>query len=106
MFDVGWTEMLMILLVAAVVIGPKDMPRALHAAGKLFRKFKMFTGDVQKSLDRIMHEEDLNDIMREANKPGGENLQFEIERQYALEQARKQDEKAKSQLDEVDKNAG
>ena len=106
MFDVGWTEMLMILLVAAVVIGPKDMPRALHSAGKLFRKFKMFTGDMQKSLDRIMHEEELNDIMREANKPGGENLQFEIERQQALEQARKEDEKAKRQLDEVDKDAG
>ena len=106
MFDVGWTEMLMILLVAAVVIGPKDMPRALHAAGKLFRKFKMFTGDIQKSLDRIMHEEELNDIMREANKPGGENLQFEIDRQHALEQARKQEEDAQRQLDKIDKNAG
>ncbi len=98
--------MLMILLVAAVVIGPKDMPRALHAAGKLFRKFKMFTGDIQKSLDRIMHEEELNDIMREANKPGGENLQFEIDRQHALEQARKQEEDAQRQLDKIDKNAG
>ena len=89
MFDIGWTEVLMILLVAAVVIGPKDLPRAMHSAGKLFRKFKMFTGDIQKSLDRIMHEEELNDIMREANKPGGDNLQFEIERKYAQEQQRK-----------------
>lgn len=97
--------MLMILLVAAVVIGPKDMPRALHSAGKLFKKFKMFTGDIQKSLDRIIHEEELNDIMREANKPGGENLQFEIERQRALEQARKQDDKAAQELDRVDKDA-
>lgn len=97
--------MLMILLVAAVVIGPKDMPRALYSAGKLFRKFKMFTGDIQKSLDRIIHEEELNDIMREANKPGGENLQFEIERQRALEQARKQDDKAAQKLDRVDKDA-
>lgn len=98
--------MLMILLVAAVVIGPKDMPRALHSAGKLFRKFKMFTGDIQKSLDRIMHEEELNDIMREANKPGGDNLQFEIERQHAIEQARKQQEDTLIQPGKVDKDAG
>lgn len=88
MFDIGWSEMLVVLLVAIVVIGPKDMPRALHAAGKFMRKFKMFTGDIQKSLDRIMHEEELNEIIRDANKPGGENLQFEIDRQYQAEQAR------------------
>lgn len=88
MFDIGWSEMLLVILVAIVVIGPKDLPRALHAAGKFMRKFRMFTGDIQKSLDRIMHEEELNEIIRDANKPGGDDLQFEIDRQYRLEQER------------------
>jgi len=56
LFDVGWSEMLLIAAVAIVVIGPKDLPRALYAAGKLTRKIKMFTSDIQKSLDKIMHE--------------------------------------------------
>ncbi len=28
MFDIGWTELLMIAVVAIVVVGPKDLPRA------------------------------------------------------------------------------
>ena len=86
MFGIGWPEFLVIMAVAVVVIGPEDLPQALHAVGKLARKFKKITGDIQKSVDEIMHEEDLNEIIRDANKPGGENLQFEIERHLALEE--------------------
>lgn len=85
MFGIGWSEMLVVLAVAVIVIGPADMPRVLYSAGKIFRKIKIFTGDIQSSLDRIMHEEELAEIVREANKPGGENLQFQIDRQLALE---------------------
>jgi sec-independent protein translocase protein TatB len=88
LFDVGWSEMVLVLAVAIVVIGPKDMPRALHAAGKFIRKIKIFTSDVQRSLDKVIHEEELNEITREANRAGGESLQFEIERQLAEEQRR------------------
>lgn len=89
MFDVAWSEMLVIIAVAVVVIGPKDLPKLLYAAGKFTRKVRVFTRDIQTSLDRIIHDEELNEITREANKPGGENLQFEIERQLAEEERRK-----------------
>lgn len=89
MFGIGWSEMLVVIAVAVLVIGPKDLPRLLYAAGKFVRKIKVFTADIQRSLDHILHEEELNEITREANKPGGENLQFEIDRQIAAEEARK-----------------
>lgn len=89
MFDLSWSEMLVVLVVAVVVIGPKDLPRVLYTAGKFIRKIKIFTGDIQASLDKIIHEEELNEITREANKPGGENLQFEIDKQLALEEERR-----------------
>ncbi len=89
MFDVAWSEMLVILAVAVVVIGPKDLPKVLYAAGKFMRKVKIFTSDIHRSLDNIIHDEELNEITREANKPGGESLQFEIERQLAEEERRK-----------------
>ena len=89
MFDVAWSEMLVIIAVAVVVIGPKDLPKLLYAAGKFMRKVRIFTSDIQRSLDNIIHDEELNEITREANKPGGENLQFEIERQLAEEERRK-----------------
>jgi sec-independent protein translocase protein TatB len=87
LFGIGWPEFLVIMAVAVVVIGPEDLPRALHAVGKLARKFKRITGDLQKSIDDVLHEEELNEIIRDANKPGGENLQLEIERQLALEES-------------------
>lgn len=86
MFGIGWSELLVIAIVAVLVIGPKDMPRVLYSAGKIARKIKLFTNDIQKSFEHITHEEELSDIIREANKPGGENLQAEIERQLSAEE--------------------
>ncbi len=85
MFGIGLPEFLVILVVAVVVIGPKDLPQALYAAGKLFRKFRLLTADIQKSLDHIMREGELDDIVQEANKPGGENLQQKVEQQIQAE---------------------
>ena len=56
MFGIGLPEFLVILVVAVVVIGPKDLPRALYQAGKLLRKFRALTADIQKSLDHVLHE--------------------------------------------------
>lgn len=80
--------MLVVAAVAVVVIGPKDMPKVLYTAGKFLRKIRVFTGDIQKSLDKIIRDEELDEITREANKIGGENLKFEIEKQAAEEERR------------------
>ncbi|MCK5555083.1 MAG: hypothetical protein KAI76_02505 [Alphaproteobacteria bacterium] len=74
-----------ILAVAIVVIGPKDLPRVFYMAGKFIRKIKAIIADVQKSLDDVIKDGELDEITREANKLGGENMQFEIERQLKAE---------------------
>jgi len=90
LFGIGLPEFLVILVVAVVVIGPKDLPRALYNAGKLLRKFRVFTADIQRSLDHVLHEGELDDIVHHANKPGGENLQEKIEAQLQAETKDKQ----------------
>lgn len=95
MLGIGWSEMLLTAAVAVVVIGPKDLPGVLYSAGKFLRKIKTFSSDVQKSLDQILHEEELNEIVRDANKAGGDNLNFEVEQQRAIEQRRKSEEAKK-----------
>jgi len=89
LFGISWSEMLVILAVALVVIGPKDLPRLLYSAGKLFRNVRRFTDDIQRSIDGIMREEELADIVREANLAGGDNLQFELDKQVQIEAARR-----------------
>ena len=92
MFGIGLPEFLLILAVAVVVIGPKDLPRALYMAGKFVRKIKKFSAEIQKSLDSVMEEGELDDIITEANKPGGENLQANIERQLQAETKQKEND--------------
>lgn len=89
MFGIGWSELLVILALALLVIGPKDLPRVLYAVGKFIRKIKTFTGDIQNSLENIMRDEELEEITRNANAAGGDNLQFELEKQIQAEEARK-----------------
>lgn len=91
MFGVDLPEFLLILAVAVVVIGPRDLPHLLYSAGKMLRKFNKITSDIQKSLDEVMQEGELDDITREANKAGGDNLQFEIDRQLAIEEERQKE---------------
>lgn len=79
MFGIGWSECVVIIIVAAIFIGPKELPRVLYSGGKFFRKIKTFTADIQSSIDKIMHEEELNDIIRTANAAGGEDLQKNID---------------------------
>jgi sec-independent protein translocase protein TatB len=85
LFGIGLPEFLVILVVAIVVIGPKDLPRALYNAGKLLRKFRVLTADIQKSLDHVLHEGELDEIVHHANKPGGEDLQQKVEAQVRAE---------------------
>ncbi len=89
MFGIGLPEFLLIVAVAVVVIGPKDLPGVLYNAGKMMRKVKKLSYDVQKSIEEVMAEGELEEITREANAPGGENLQFEIDRQISKEQSEK-----------------
>lgn len=85
MFGIGGVEFLIILAVAIVVIGPKDLPRTFYKAGKVIRKIKVVTADIQKSIEGVIMEGELDEIAREANKPGGENMQFEIDKQIKAE---------------------
>ncbi len=94
MFGIDLPEFLLIVFVAVVVIGPKDLPRALYMAGKFIRKIKSYTADIQKTLDKIMEEGELEEIVRNANKPGGDDLQQKIDRQIAAEAEDRTSERA------------
>lgn len=85
MFGIGWPEFLVILVVAVIVIGPKDMPRALQGIGKISRKIRNFTSEIQTSIDAVTLEEELQEITREANKAGDAHMDFRIAQQKAIE---------------------
>lgn len=65
MFDIGWTEMTVIVILAIIVIGPKDLPKVLRALGRWLRRARVIARDFQTSLDEVMHETELDDLKRQ-----------------------------------------
>jgi len=56
MFDIGWPELLLIMVVALVVIGPKDLPAAIRTVTTILRKVRGMAADFQSGLGDIARE--------------------------------------------------
>ncbi len=59
MFDVSFTELMVIGLVALIVIGPERLPRVARTAGHLLGKLQRYVSTVKADINREMHIEDL-----------------------------------------------
>jgi sec-independent protein translocase protein TatB len=68
LLDFGWSELMLIGLVALVVIGPKDLPRALRVAGFWVRKARTLSREFQSSVEQMVREAELDEMRQELNK--------------------------------------
>src|SRR5690606_21948331 len=66
MFDIGWSELLLIGIAAIIVIGPKDLPRAMRQAGRWVATVRRLAGDFQGQVNEAMRETELDEFRREA----------------------------------------
>jgi sec-independent protein translocase protein TatB len=66
-FGIGYTEILVIALVAIIVIGPKDLPKVLRAFGRTMQKVRGMAREFQGHLDQAMREAGVDDIKKEIN---------------------------------------
>jgi sec-independent protein translocase protein TatB len=80
MFDIGWSEMAVIMLVALVVIGPKDLPRLARTLGQWVAKGRSMAREFQRSLEDMAREAELDDVKREIEKVGRTNIRKSIEK--------------------------
>ena len=80
MFDIGWSEMAVIMLVALVVIGPKDLPRLARNLGQWVAKGRAMAREFQRSLEDMAREAELDDVKREIEKVGRTNIKKSIEK--------------------------
>ena len=74
MFDIGWQELLVLAVLAIIVIGPKDLPRAIKTITVWVRKARGMARDLQDGLDDMVRESELNDIKEQANSIMGNDL--------------------------------
>lgn len=64
MFEVGWSEMLVIAVVMIVVVGPKDLPNMLRTFGRTTAKLRAMAADFQKQFNDALKEAELDDVKK------------------------------------------
>jgi sec-independent protein translocase protein TatB len=68
MFDFGFSEMLVIGLVALVVLGPERLPRVARQAGQWLGKLQRYVSDVKTDINRQMELEELRSLQKEVTE--------------------------------------
>lgn len=65
MFDLGWTELLIIGVVALIVVGPKDLPKMFRTLGQFTAKARNMAREFQRAMDSAADEAGVKDIARD-----------------------------------------
>lgn len=65
MFDMSWGEVMVIGAVALIVIGPKDLPKALRTLGNMTAKVRRMASEFQSQFNDAMREAELDDIRKQ-----------------------------------------
>ncbi len=62
MFDIGASELLVILVVAILVIGPKEMPRAMRTAGRWIGKMRRLSNHFRAGVDEMVRQAEIEEM--------------------------------------------
>ena len=62
MFDIGWSELLVIAVVALIAIGPKELPGVLRMVGQWMAKARKMAGEFQGQFQEAMREAEMADL--------------------------------------------
>lgn len=65
MFDIGWTELLLIAVLAIIFVGPKDLPKMMRTAGQYVAKVRAMAREFQSSFDELARETELDELRKE-----------------------------------------
>jgi sec-independent protein translocase protein TatB len=70
MFDIGWSEFVVIGVVALIVIGPKELPGVLRAIGHWTTKIRRMAGEFQSPFQEAMREAEMSDLKKQVDGLG------------------------------------
>ena len=86
MFDIGFSELLVIGIVALIVIGPEKLPRVARTVGVLAGRLQRYVSDVKADINREIELEELRkmrDSMQQAASEMQSSVQTELNRTEA-----------------------
>jgi sec-independent protein translocase protein TatB len=65
MFDIGADELLLTAVVAVVVIGPKDLPKALRVVGRWVAKMRRMSNAFRSGIENVIREAELEEMEKQ-----------------------------------------
>lgn len=65
MFDIAWSEFLVVAVVALVVVGPRDLPPLLRTLGKMVASLRRMAGEFQNQFNDALREAELDEFKNE-----------------------------------------
>ena len=68
MFDIGWSELVVIGVVALIVIGPKELPAVLRTLGQWMGKIRRMASEFQGQFQEAMREAEMADLKKQADE--------------------------------------
>ena len=81
MFDFAWSELAVIGVVALIVIGPKDLPKAIKTVGDMVKKARRMAAEFQTHVDEMVKDADLKEIRDQINEVRNFDIKGAIEKE-------------------------
>src|SRR3954452_15620369 len=100
MFDIGFSELLVIGVVALIVIGPQKLPRVARTAGILMGRLQRYVSDVKADINREIELEELRKMRDSMQQAAGEMQKAASDMQSAV------DSELSRTADELNRAAG
>lgn len=80
MFDFAWSEIALIVVVAVIFIGPKDLPVAIKAVTGMIKKARRMAGEFQSHVDEMVRDADLGEVRDSINQIRSFDFKGTVER--------------------------
>ena len=68
MFDIGWSELVVIAVVALIAIGPKELPGVLRTVGAYMGKIRRMASEFQGQFQEAMREAEMADLKKQVDE--------------------------------------
>ena len=86
MFDIGFSEMVVIAVVALVVLGPEKLPKVARTAGHLLGRLQRYVNDVKADINREMQLEELKKLQAQVEE-SARNIERGVTKEFQSAEA-------------------
>src|SRR5579863_1091112 len=81
MFDLSWSHIAILLVVALLVLGPKELPNAIRTGASLLRQARKMAGEFRSGVDELVREAELDETRRSIQQAMSEGVENTIAKQ-------------------------